>query len=105
MKIKQSLQNGLDALVGFLPNLIGALLLLLVGFIVAKVVAAVVKKVFDGLKLDQHLRDSDAGSYVERVLPGASPSKGIARVVFWLIFVFFIAAAIGALKIPRSPPS
>ena len=33
-------------------------------------------------------------------MPGASPSNGIARVVFWLIFVFFLFSAIGALKIP-----
>jgi hypothetical protein len=37
---------------------------------------------------------------VERVLPGASPSNGIARLVFWLIFVFFLFSAIGALRIP-----
>jgi hypothetical protein len=33
-------------------------------------------------------------------MPGASPAKGIARVVFWLIFIFFLFSAIGALKIP-----
>jgi hypothetical protein len=33
-------------------------------------------------------------------MPGASPSNGIATVVFWLIFVFFIFSAIGALQIP-----
>jgi peptidoglycan/LPS O-acetylase OafA/YrhL len=33
-------------------------------------------------------------------MPGASAANGIARVVFWLIFVFFLFAAIGALKIP-----
>ena len=34
------------------------------------------------------------------MLPGASPSNGIARVVFYLIFVFFLTSAIGALGIP-----
>jgi Conserved TM helix len=37
---------------------------------------------------------------VDAALPGASPSNGIARVVFWLIFVFFLFTAIGALGIP-----
>jgi uncharacterized membrane protein YtjA (UPF0391 family) len=50
--------------------------------------------------LDRHLHESDANKYVERVMPGASPSSGIARVVFWLIFIFFLFSAIGALKIP-----
>ena len=100
MEIKQSLQNGLDNLIGFIPNLIGFLLLLLVGFIVAKVVAGLVRTLLQKVGLDQHLHESDANKYVERVLPGASPSNGIARVVFWLVFAFFLFAAIGALKIP-----
>jgi small-conductance mechanosensitive channel len=100
VKIKQSFQNALDSLIGFLPNLLGFLVILIIGFIIAKVVAAVVRKVLDKAGLDKHLHNSDANKYVDRVLPGASPTKGIGRVVFWLIFVFFITAAIGALKIP-----
>src|SRR3954454_22706369 len=100
MHIKSSFQNALDNLVGFLPNLIGCLFLLLVGFIVAKVVATVVGKVLKGVGLDRHLHDSDANKYVEKVMPGASPTKGISRVVFWLVFVFFLTSAVGALQIP-----
>lgn len=101
MKIRQSFQNALDGFFGFLPNLLGFLVLLLVGYIVARVVATIVRKLLtDGLRLDQHLRDSDASKHVEKVLPGASPSKAIASLVFWLIFIFFVTAAIGALKIP-----
>ena len=100
MEIKQSLQNGLDNLIGFIPNLIGFLVLLLVGYIVAKIVAGVVRKLLQKIGLDKQLHESDANKYVDRVLPGASPSNGIARVVFWLVFVFFVFAAIGALRIP-----
>lgn len=100
MDIATSFENALDSVVGFLPNLLGCLLLLLVGFIVARVVSSVIAKALDRLGLDQHLHESDANQYVEKVLPGASPTKGISRVVFWLIFVFFITSAIGALGIP-----
>jgi small-conductance mechanosensitive channel len=100
VEIKQSLQAGLDNLIGFVPNLIGFLVLLLVGFIVAKIVAGVVRALLHKVGLDQQVHESDANKYVDRVLPGASPSNGIARVVFWLVFVFFLFAAIGALRIP-----
>ena len=100
MDIKDSFQNTTDGIFGFLPNLLGCLLLLLVGFIVAKVVSSIVGKVLQKLGLDRQLRESDASKYVDKVLPGASPSRGIARVVFWLIFVFFLFGAIGALQIP-----
>lgn len=100
MDIGDSFQNAMDSFIGFLPNLIGFLLILLVGYIVARVVATVVTKVLQKVGLDHKLHESSAHNYVEKVMPGASPSKGIARVVFWLIFVFFIFTAIGALEIP-----
>jgi len=100
MDIKNSFTNALDSIVAFLPNLLGFVLLLLVGFVVAKIVSGVVSKLLQKVGLDKHLHESDANKYVEKVLPGASPSKGIGRVVFWLIFVFFLTSAIGALGIP-----
>ena len=45
MDIRDSFQNTTDGIFGFLPNLLGCLLLLLVGFIVAKVVSGIVGKV------------------------------------------------------------
>ena len=100
MDIGESFQNATDSFFAFLPNLLGFLIILLVGFIVAKLVAAVVRKVLEKAGLDRRLHESDASKYVDRVMPGAKPSNGIARAVFWLIFVFFIFTAIGALKIP-----
>ena len=58
------------------------------------------RKLLQKVGLDRHLHESDANKYVERIMPGASPANGIARVVFWLIFIFFLFSAIGALKIP-----
>ena len=100
MDIGESFQNFTDGLFDFLPNLIGFLLILLVGYIVAKVVAGVVGKLLEKAGVDRKLHESSARRYVDAALPGASPSSGIARVVFWLIFIFFLFTAIGALGIP-----
>src|SRR3954451_7774106 len=100
MDIGNSFQNATDGLFAFLPNLLGFLVILLIGYVVAKVVSAVVRKLLQKVGLDKHLHESEANKYVERILPGASPANGIARVVFWLIFIFFLFSAIGALKIP-----
>ncbi len=95
-----SFQQTLDNLFGFIPNLLAFLVILIIGYIVAKVVAAVARKALEKLGLDRHLQANAQHNYVERVLPGASPSSGIAKVVFWLVFAFFLFSAIGALKIP-----
>lgn len=100
MSISDSFSNALDSIIAFLPNLLGFLLLLVIGYVIAKIVAAVIVKLLQKGGLDKHLHESDANRYVEKVLPGASPSKGIGRVIFFLIFIFFLTSAIGALKIP-----
>ena len=102
MDVDNSFENALDKVVGFLPNLLGFLLILLIGYIVAKLVAKVVTKLLEKVGVDRRLRDNKAGSYVDAVLPGASPAAGIAAVVFWLIFIFFIVTAVGALDIPAA---
>jgi hypothetical protein len=98
--IGDSFQNATDGFFGFLPNLLGCLVLILIGFVIAKVIQSAIKALLNKIGVDQHLRSSDANKYVERVLPGASPANGIARVVFWLVFVFFLFGAIGALGVP-----
>ena len=102
MDVENSFENALDKVVGFLPNLLGFLLILLVGYIIAKVVAKVVTKLLEKVGVDRRLKDNKAGSYVDAVLPGASIAAGIAAVVFWLIFIFFIVTAVGALDIPAA---
>ena len=98
--LSNSLQQGLDALFGFIPNLIGFLVILVVGYFLAKIVKSVIAKVLDKVGLDEQLHSGQTGEYVERVSPGASPSRLIAAVVFWFIFLFVLSAAIGALQIP-----
>jgi hypothetical protein len=98
--LSDSLQRGLDALFGFIPNLIGFLVILAAGYFLAKIVKSVIAKLLDKVDLDEHLHSGQTGEYVERVSPGASPSRLIGGVVFWFIFLFVLSAAIGALQIP-----
>jgi hypothetical protein len=98
--IAQSLQRALDSLIGFIPNLLGFLVILLIGYVVARLVKVVVTKLLEKVGVDRALSGSPAGAYVERASPGASPSRLVGAVAFWFIFIYAIAAAVGALKIP-----
>ena len=100
VELGESVQQGLDSFFGFLPNLIAFLVILVVGYLVAKLLSGVVRKALEKIGLDRALHESDAGRYVERVSPGARPSSGVGKVVFWLAMAFVVAVAIGALKIP-----
>ena len=98
--IANSLQTALNGFLGFLPKLIGFLVILIVGYVIARVVKAVIGKVLERLGVDRRLHESPAGEYVEKFSPGASPSRLVGSVAFWLIFIFALTAAIGALQIP-----
>ncbi len=100
LSISESLQQGFDSFFGFIPNLIGFFVILLVGFLIARVVRAAITKGLEAAGLDKALHDSQAGEYVEKFSPGASPAKLIGIVGFWLIFLFVLTAAFSALKIP-----
>jgi len=100
VKIGDSLQQGFDSFFGFLPNLLGFLVILIIGYVIARVVKGILVKVLQRAGLDKALHSGHSGQYVEKLSPGASPAGLIGAVAFWLIFLFVLSAAIGALKIP-----
>jgi hypothetical protein len=99
VQISESLQQGIDDLIGFLPRLIGFLLILLVGYLVAKALQKVVALALEKIGTDRALASGSTGTYVERLAPGASPSKLIGRVVFWFVLLGALSIAISSLGV------
>ena len=98
--IADSVQQALNSLLGFIPNLIGFFVILIIGFLIARLVRTLLTKALEKVGIDKALHSGPAGPHVERISPGASPAALIAGVAFWFIFLFVLTAAIGALKIP-----
>lgn len=99
VEISESLQQGVDDLIGFLPRLIGFLLILLVGWLVAKALEKAIALALEKVGTDRALASSSTGPHVERLLPGASPSKAIGRVVFWFVLLGALSIAIASLGV------
>lgn len=100
VQIASSLQKALNGLLGFLPNLLGFLVILVVGYLIARLVKGILTRLLEKVGVDKALHSGPAGPHVARVSPDASPGALIAGVVFWFIFLFVLTAAISALKIP-----
>ena len=84
--IAQSLQRALDALIGFIPNLLGFLVILLIGYIVARLIKVVVTKLLEKVGLDRALSGSP-GRGVRRARKSGSQSitaRGCGRVLVHL---------------------
>jgi hypothetical protein len=99
VEVGDSLQRGLDNLIGFLPNLIGFLIILAIGYIVARAIKGIVTKVLEKVGTDRALHTGSTGEYVNRVAPGFRPSSTIGTIVFWFLFLGFVAIAISQLGI------
>jgi hypothetical protein len=98
--IGASLQKGLDSFFAFLPKLIGFLIVLAIGYIVAKVVKKLVVTLLEKVGLDEAMHSGSVGEYVNRAAPDFSPSKVIGTIAFWFIFLGAISIAVSQLGIP-----
>jgi len=96
--IGNSLEQGFNVFFAFLPKLIAFLVILLIGYIVARVIRGILTKVLQRVGLDRALHKGQAGQYVEKVV--SSPSALIGRVAFWLVFLGALSIAVSALGIP-----
>ena len=94
-----SLQRGLDNLIGFLPNLIGFLIIVAIGYVIARVVKTVVTKLLQKIGTDRAIHAGPTGEYVNRVAPGFMPSSVIGTIAFWFLFLGALAIAVAQLGI------
>jgi hypothetical protein len=88
----------LTHIVDGLPKLLGALVILIIGYFVAKAVAAAVHNLLGRAQLNQRLHAGAGGNFIQKALP--NPMGLIATIVYWIIFFFAISIAVSVLGIP-----
>ncbi len=79
------------------PRLIAFLVILLIGYIIAKVVAGLITRVLHRAGLDRTVHTGMGGSYIQRVV--SSPSRLIGRIAFWALFLGAVSLAASVLKV------
>lgn len=97
--VGDSVQTALDSFFGFLPKLIGFLIVLVIGWIIARLVKAAVTKGLEKVGTDRALHSGTVGSYVDKVAPDTKPSSLIGTLAFWFIFLGALAIAVSQLGI------
>lgn len=96
--IQQSFENIVNRIIEFLPNLLGAIAILIVGYIVAKGLEGLVRKALNRARFDRAIHNSSAGNTISRVIE--SPSRLGGRMTYWLVFIGAISLAVSALNLP-----
>jgi small-conductance mechanosensitive channel len=95
-----SVQGGLNSLFTFIPRLIGFLLILLIGYIIAKAVKKAIEALGAKTGIDAKTHQGSIGEYVDKVNPSFKPSAVIGQIAFYFIFLIVIGIAVAQLGIP-----
>jgi hypothetical protein len=87
-----SLQNAWATIMGFLPTLIGAIIVLIVGLIIASVIRSIFEKIVDALKIDAILKKVGFEKFIERAGMQLSSGKFIGGLAYWFLVIVIVLA-------------
>jgi small-conductance mechanosensitive channel len=89
--------DAVEQAIDFLPGLVGALLILLVGWVIGRALAGLTREIVDTTRLDDMVLDTPLG----RILGGteASVSRAFGRVVAWFVYALAVLAAADVLEV------
>ncbi len=95
--VVSSLQSLWLGFAGFIPRLIGAMIVFVVGLIVAAGLGTLVEKIFDAIKLDSFLARLGLSPYFERAGVRLRAARFLGQLVNWFVIVAFLLAASDSL--------
>ncbi len=98
-QIADAFGNAVRVLFAFIPVLIGALLILLIGWIVASLVRALVLRLLEALHFDRAMAGTGMTEMMERGGVRADPARIVAGIIFWFVLLTFVLAAAKALGV------
>jgi small-conductance mechanosensitive channel len=97
--VTQSLSDGLGAILGALPALIGAIIILVIGFIIAKVLQGLVTRVLQSMGFQGWMESGGIKQFFDRSQTQQTPLSILGKLVFWLVFFIAITMAVDTLGI------
>ena len=87
------IENAWSNVATFVPKLVAALLILLVGYLVAKALASILNKVLERVGFDRMVERGGVRQVLAR--SRYDPSDLLAKLVFWTIMLFVLQLAFG----------
>jgi small-conductance mechanosensitive channel len=95
----ESLRNALEVFLSYVPQLIGAILILIVGYIVARVLQAVVSRALQAVGFDGWMERGGIKQFLDRAQTRETPATVLGKLAFWFVFIIAITMAADALGI------
>lgn len=94
-----SIFNVWAGVISFIPSLIGAVIVLIIGLIIASALKTLVEKVLDAVKLDNLLRKIDVEKFFQRAGIALNSGKFFGALIYWFFAIVFILVAADILRL------
>lgn len=96
-----SLTNALVRFVSFLPALLGAAIILIVGWLLSGLLARLIERALKAVGFENAVERSGIGDFIRRSGTKMTTSGVIAALIKYFIFLIFVQAAANVLGIPQ----
>jgi hypothetical protein len=97
----QPFEDAFGKLLGFIPNLLGGLVILVIGYFVAKVLGKLVGKLLGKVGFDQWMDRAGVSGVLQRSGTGLTASVMLGKIVFWFVFLISFTMFASALGVPE----
>jgi small-conductance mechanosensitive channel len=91
----------LSTFFSYLPQLVGAIIILIVGYIIARVLQGVVTRVLRSIGFEGWMERGGIKQFFDRSQTTETPASVLGKLVFWFVFIIAITMAADALGIPQ----
>lgn len=99
--LSQSFQNIFTGLVSFIPNLVVAVVIFIVGWLVGVGLGRVVAQIVNSLRIDQALKSTGIENLLSRAGYELSAGKFLGFLVEWFFIIVFLVASLQVLGLTQ----
>src|SRR5919205_3406086 len=100
-QVFQPLQDVISLVLSYIPQIIGAIIILIVGYIIGKALQALITRILEGVGFEDWMERGGVKQFFDRAGTRHTPSSVLGMVVFWFIFIIAITMAANALGIQQ----
>jgi hypothetical protein len=97
----QPFEDAFSKLLSFIPNLLGGLVILVIGYFVAKILGNLVGRLLGRVGFDGWMERAGVSSVLQRSGTGLTASTVLGKVVFWFVFLISFTMFASALGVPE----
>lgn len=98
INLTDQISQMLGSVIGFLPELVVAIVILILGYVVAAAVKSIIVAALRRIRLNRRIFEAPPGSIVRKI--SEDPTELIGSLVYWILWIIVISIAILALNVP-----